>query len=292
VTATTVEAPVQLPLEGFAPGVHQIPADVYHAQRVSLSSSGARKLLPPSCPAKFRYELDNPPPPKKTFDIGTAAHRLVLGDGPDLVVVDAKRWDSDAVKAEVAAVRAEGAIPLKRGEYEAVVAMATVLRQHPLASALFDPERGKPEQSLFWQDRATGVQCRARLDWLPETDGGRLLVADYKSAANASTAAFHQAVKDYRYDQQDEWYTTGVEAVGLAEDVVMVFVVQEKTPPYLINVCQCSPMWLLMAEDRNKRAREVFKRCTETGKWPGYGPDVEMVSPPTWLETEHERDYR
>ncbi len=291
-TAPTLDAPIQLPLEGYAPGVHQISADEYHADRTSLSSTGARKLLPPSCPAKFKWDLDHEPPPRKTFEIGTAAHKMVLGEGPELVLVDAVRWDSTAVKAEVAAIRAEGGVPLKPAEMDAVQAMAKALREHPLAAALFDPERGRPEQSLFWRDKATGVNCRSRLDWLPETDGGRILVADYKSAVNASTDAFERAVKDYRYDQQDEMYSDGIRQLGIAEDVQFLFVVQEKTPPYLINVIQLSPMWLLMAEDRNKRAREIYKHCTETGNWPGYSTDVEIVSPPAWLETEHERQYR
>ncbi len=290
-TAPTLYAPIQLQVEGYAPGVHQISADEYHADRTSLSSTGARKLLPPSCPAKFKWDLDHEPPPRKTFELGTAAHKLVLGEGPELVLVDAVRWDSNAVKAEVAAIRAEGGVPLKPAEMEAVEAMAQALREHPLASALFDPERGQPEQSLFWRDRFTGVNCRARLDWLPDSDGGRMLVADYKTATSASTRAFERAVLDYGYHQQDEHYSDGIWQLKIAEDVQFMFVVQEKTPPYLINVFQVSPGWLLMAEDRNTRARQIFKQCTETGIWPGYGTEVEMVFPPRWLETEHEQEY-
>ena len=286
-----MDAPVQLQVEGYAPGVYQIPAEEYHADLTALSSTGARKLLPPSCPAKFKYELDNPQPSKKTFELGTAAHKLVLGDGPELVMVDAKRWDTDLIKARLVNIRAEGKVPLKRDEMETVQAMAKALREHPLASALFDPERGRPEQSLFWRDKATGVNCRARLDWLPETDGGRMLVADYKSCVSASASAFERTVKDYRYDQQDEFYSDGISQLGLAEDVQFMFVAQEKTPPYLINVFQISPTWLQMAEDRNKRARLIFKQCTESGVWPGYSSEVEMVFPPAWLETEHEREY-
>src|SRR5258708_26204894 len=40
-------------------GVYGIPADAYHADPIeggSLSSSGARRLLPPGCPALFRQD--------------------------------------------------------------------------------------------------------------------------------------------------------------------------------------------------------------------------------------------
>ena len=120
--AVEVEAAVE-------PGLYDIPAELYHRDPVpggSLSSTGAKKLAS-SCPAKFKYWLDNPEPPKKTLDLGTAAHRLVLDDGPELVLVDAARWDTNAIKAEVAAIRAEGNIPLKRPELEQVHAMAAAM---------------------------------------------------------------------------------------------------------------------------------------------------------------------
>jgi hypothetical protein len=274
-----------------APGIYDIPNDVYHADRTSLSSTGARKLLTAS-PAQFKYDVDHPEPPKKTFDIGTAAHRLVLGDGPDLVMVDHPRWDTNKAKAEVSAAREAGAVPLKRDEWEQVHAMAAELRRHPLAAALFDPDYGKPEQSLFWTDKATGVPCRARLDWLDNARGGRLLLPDLKTANNASTAKFEKAVVDFRYDQQADHYTDAVLQLGLADDVSFVFVVQEKQPPYLVNVIELATPWLLMAADRNKRAREIYAECTATGVWPGYGAEVSMASAPDWLLNLHEREYR
>lgn len=287
----TLDAPTQLQLTGFAPGIHQIDAETYHAQKDVLSSSGARLLINPSCPAKFRYAMDNPQPAKKTFDYGTAAHRMVLGDGPELVLVDAKRWDTDVIKARLIEIRAEGNVPLKRDEMQMVKDMAAALRKHPLAAKLFDPSKGRPEQSLFWRDPATGVDCRARLDWLPQTDGGRMLVADYKTAVSASKKAFAKAVQDYHYEQQDEWYAAGITACELAADVAFMFVVQEKEPPYLINIHQVSQLYRLMAEDRNKRARETYAACMASGEWPGYPIEVQTVDPPAWLETEHQREY-
>lgn len=286
-------AATQLPLEGFAPGVYEdLPAEEYHAQTTSLSSSGARKLLSPSCPAKFKWELDNPQPSKKTFEFGTAAHEMVLGSGPQLVVVDRKRWDTDLVKAELAEIRERGDVPLKKHEFDMVVAMAKALREHPLAAALLDPEYGRAEQSLFWTDKDTGVQCRARLDWLPVADDDRMLVPEYKSTVNASTNKFEKAVQEYRYDQQAEWNSSGIVRLGLAKDVQFLFIAQEKTAPFLVNVIRLDSMWPVMAKDRNHRAREIYKRCTETGIWPGYGTDIEVAMSPSWLQTDHEREYR
>jgi hypothetical protein len=274
------------------PGIYQLSNEEYHADRGSLSSSGARMLLPPSCPALFRHAQDNPSEPKKTFELGTAAHKLVLGEGPDLVQVDADKWTTNAVKAEVAAIRDEGGIPLKPAEYEQVHAMADALRRHPVAAALFDPARGKPEQSLFWRDRPTGVMRRARFDWLPDARSGRLIIPDYKTCRSAEPAALARAVQEFGYHQQDDWYRAGAKALGLADDTAaFVFVCQEKTPPYVVTVVEMDAEARRIGAARNRRALEVFAECTESGVWPGYSNDIAYLSLPTWAAIRDTEEY-
>src|SRR3954453_17948671 len=171
------------------PGVYAIPDAAYHADPTnegSLSCSGAKRLLPPSCPALFKYEQENGRPDKRTFDFGHAAHKLVLGVGPDLVVIPGERWDTKDRKAQVTAARAAGQVPLKGAEMAQVEAMAAALREHPIASRLLVDGGGTPESSLFWRDEPTKVMRRARLDMLPPSTSGRMIVPDYKSAVSAA----------------------------------------------------------------------------------------------------------
>jgi hypothetical protein len=286
-------APAAGPAPAIEPGIHQMTNEEYHADRSSLSSSGARLLLPPSCPALFRYAQDTPQEPKKTFELGTAAHKLVLGEGPDLVQVDADKWTTNAVKAEVAAIRDEGGIPLKTAEYEQVHAMADALRRHPIAAALFDPARGKPEQSLFWRDRPTGVMRRARFDWLPDARSGRLIIPDYKTCRSAEPAALARAVEDFGYHQQDDWYRAAARALNLADETAaFVFVCQEKTPPYIVTVVEMDAEARRIGAARNRRALEVFAECTETGVWPGYSDgEIAYLSLPTWAAIRDTEEY-
>ncbi|MEU9887917.1 PD-(D/E)XK nuclease-like domain-containing protein [Sphaerisporangium sp. NPDC051011] len=274
------------------PGVYDIPAEVYHADPVpgrSLSSSGARKLLAPSCPALFRYEQLNPPPAKKVFEVGTAAHKLVLGVGPDLVRIDAEEWRSNAVKAEVAAVRAAGKVPLKPSEYEQVHGMAAAIRRHPWAGPLLSPERGAAEQTLLWQDAASGVWRRALVDHLPyPVPWRRMVVADYKTTTSAATEAVRKAVFNYGYHCQAAWYLDGVEEVGLAESPVMVFVFQEKTAPYLINVVQLDADAIRIGRERNRRAINLYRECVEADSWPDYGHQISQISTPRWAAGDSE----
>jgi hypothetical protein len=275
-------------------GLHtDLSNEDYHADKTSLSSSGARKLLPPSCPAKFRWEQDNPQPPKKTFDYGNAAHAKVLGRGANLVLVDHDTWNTKAAKAEVAAVRAEGGIPLKRHEIEMVNAMADAIRRHPLAAALLEPAYGAPEQSGFWIDGPTGIRRRVRFDWLPSIQSGRLIIPDYKTAADASNDAFQKALDNYGYNQQAAWYEEAAVALGLGgQDTELLFIVQEKEPPYLVNVIGIDFFAREIGRAKNRAAIETFAECMSTGHWPGYADhNPNYLALPGWAENRDKEIY-
>lgn len=273
-----------------APGVYDIPEEIYFADPVpggSLSSTGARLLLQPGGPAKYRWQQDNPPGPKKVFELGSAAHKFVLGAGPELVRIDADEWRTNEIKTKVAKVRERAAIPLKPADWEQVHGMAAAIRRHPIAGALFDPARGEPEKTFIWQDPQTGVWRRARLDWLPHPGDGRLVVADYKTTIDASPHAAAKAIANYGYHCQDAWYRDAVTAVGLDDDPLFAFVFQEKTPPYLISVVALDPGDVQRGRDLNERALNLYADCAATGEWPGYGTgdDIAHIILPRWADS-------
>jgi hypothetical protein len=268
------------------PGVYTIPEAVYHADPVpggSLSSTGARKILPPSCPALFRHEQLNGRPEKRQFDFGHAAHSLVLGVGAPLAVVDADDWRTKSAKEQRDAAYAAGHTPILAGEHEQVLGMAAALRDHPIASALFDSERGTAEQSLFWRDDTYEAWLRARLDWLPCASEGRMILGDYKTCISAEPKAIAKSIGNYGYHQQGAWYIDIVKALGLAEEVAFVFVFQEKTAPYLVTVAEPDHTAIRIGRHLNQRALEVYAECVATDTWPSYTDEVERVSLPPWV---------
>jgi hypothetical protein len=296
---TTLEAPASTLPVYAGPGLYpDLPAEDYHGQFVpggSLSSTGARKLLAPGCPAQFKYDSEHPQAPKKEFDLGHAAHQMILGDGPDLVVVDAEKWTTNAVKAEVAAIRAEDKVPLKPSEYEQVQAMTEAIRQHPIAGPLFTPGSGVAEQSIFWEDKDTGVMRRARPDWLKQLPGLTLCV-DYKTTVDANPEAISKAIYNYGYHQQDAYYVDGIEAAGLAApgSARFVFVFQQKTAPYLITVRELAEEDRHIGRAKNQRALRIYAECTRTGIWPDWtGPatDIPQISLPTWAAVRESQEY-
>ena len=256
----------------------------YHAHP-ALSSSGARKLLPPSCPAVFDWERRNPPPGKSVFDIGSAAHKLVLGAGMDIRVVDAKDWRTKAAQAERDEARAAGEIPVLTHEYELVRGMADALALHPVASQLLLGE-GTSEVSIFWRDDRSGVPCRARIDRLTQNVMDDPVAVDYKTCQSADPRALTRSVASYGYHQQHAWYVDGIKAVGRADDPGFLFVFQEKSPPYPVTVVALDADAVRAGEARNRRARSIFARCTQTDEWPGHTDQVVRLSMPAWANEE------
>ena len=269
------------------PGVYDMPEDVYHGDPVpggSLSVSGAKKLLAPSCPARYAYEREHPVY-KDVFDFGSAAHKTVLGVGAEIVVIDAKNWQTNKAKDERDAARAAGKIPVLPHEHEQIQEMAKAIREHPLAAALLDPDRGgHPERSLFWYDAEFGIWRRARLDWMPDPDApGRFVIVDYKSCAGADRASIAKAVANYGYFMQAPWYEDGIISLGLAEDPAFLFIFQEKEPPYLVSVVQLDYDAMRAGRAANRAAMERYRDCTEASKWPGYSDEIEVISLPPWM---------
>ncbi|MFE9844750.1 PD-(D/E)XK nuclease-like domain-containing protein [Streptomyces goshikiensis] len=278
------------------PGIYQMTADQYHADPVpggSLSSSGARKLLPPSCPAVFHYEREHGQPPKRVFDLGHAAHRLVLGEGAEIAEIKYTDYKAKGAQADRDAARFDGRVPLLTKECEQVKAMAEAIRRHPIAGPLFTPGEGIPEQALFWQDGPSGVTRRALIDWTKHrTSGGRLILADYKTTVDASLDAISKTVNERGYHCQDAWYRDGAIALGLGdEDTVMVFVFQEKTAPYLITVVELDRETVRRGREKNRRAIDTYAECQASGIWPGYHDGVAITSLPVWAQLRHDEEY-
>jgi hypothetical protein len=281
ITATPSDATV------VEPGVYpDIPEDLYHRDPVpggSLSSSGARKLLPPSCPAKFRYEMDHPAPPTESMELGTAAHKTVLGVGAPIKIIDAEDWKTKAARDGRDAARAAGAVPLLPDEYLQVQEMALEIKRHPVASVLLDPGRGgAAEQSMFWVDPEFGVWCRARLDWMPAPTPGRFLVCDYKTTNSAAPEAIRKHVSNFGYHIQADFYCAGIRALGIHEAPDFLFIFQETSPPYLITIVQLDEDTMWAGEQARREALERYRDCTRANRWPGYTEEIQLVSLPPW----------
>lgn len=270
------------------PGFYlDVPEADYHADRGSLSVSGAKLLL--RCPELFRWQQDNPVY-KDEFDFGTAAHKAVLGIGPEIIVHDydptkvKSPKSTNAWKEAQAAARAQGAVLLLPDEQAAVTAMADRLSTHDVAMRLLSD--GEPEVSAYAHDEATGVLRRGRVDWL-----GSTIVTDYKSAATVEPGSFAKAVANFGYHMQAAWYLDLTRDLGHPAEA-FAFIAQEKTAPYLVEVYELDDAAISRGRDLNRRGLERFRDCTESGIWPGYtGRQFTTLSLPKWAHYDNDLEF-
>ena len=271
--------------------VRDLPHDTYLAHP-ALSASGAKTLVRPGGPARYLHERQHGRPPRDTFDVGHAAHAAVLGVGPVLEVIDAPDWRTKAAKEQRDLARAAGRVPVLIDTARQVADMAAALRADPLAARVLTRGSGDPEVSLFWHDPEHDVDRRGRVDWLRTADAnGRLILVDYKTGSSAAPDAFARSVVNFGYHMQAAWYRDLVIGLGLASSAPFLFVVQETTPPYLVNVVELDESTLRMGTELNARALRVFAECTAHDEWPGYtSTGITLVSAPTWAHVQHEQE--
>jgi hypothetical protein len=272
------------------PGVYDMTDEDYHRDLVpggSLSSSGARRLLPPSCPALFHHWRHRTGPRTKAMDFGTAAHWRMLGVGSPIVVVDADDWKTKAAQQQKAFAHAAGRVPMLLRDYARTREMESVLRANPDARALFHPGRGAVEQSMFWVDYEFEVWRRARLDLvIPGDDTDPMIICDYKTTVGVDVTAMEKTMATYGYAQQGAWYIDAAEALGLVgpAGVVFLLVFQMSDPPYLVRVAQPEPEAIQWGRVLNRKAIDTYRECTRTGVWPGYPAGVVSLALPRWTE--------
>lgn len=271
-----------------------LSAEKYHADKTSISSTGLRSLLNPGCPAQFKYDRDNPQPPKREFDLGNAVHTAVLGEGHDIVIVDYPDYKKADARAERDKAYAAGKVPLLPKEKQQVDAMAKAIREHPLAGPLFAPGTGVAERSIYWTDPATGVRCRVRPDWLKQLPGTTVCV-DLKTTTDANPEACSKAIESYSYHQQGALYIDGVQAAGLApEGARFFYVFQSKKAPYLITVRELADQDQDIGRARNERALRIYAECLANDEWPDWtGPvdTIPQIGMPTWATLRQAEEY-
>lgn len=271
------------------PGVYDLPEAAYHADpapQPSLSSGIAKVLLSrsprhawmqhPRLNPAYREERDT------KFDIGKAAHALLLQGEVAVEHIDAEDYRTKAAQQARDAAYAAGKIPLLPAQWHDVKAMVAAARAqlaaHKEAADAFT--NGKPEQTLIWQEG--GIWCRARLDWLPN---GGVTFYDYKTtSSSANPDVWTRTAYDGEHDLQVALYRRGIRAVlGIAEPRFR-FVVQETEPPYALSVIELSPAAIDYADKRIREAIEIWRRCLETDTWPGYPAHIAYIDPPAWHE--------
>lgn len=256
----------------------------------SLSASIANTILRQS-PAHARLQHrrlypDAPRSDDSRLDIGSAVHSLLLErDDSRFVWVAANDWRTSAAKEARDTARSEGKLPILSRYQGVLEQMCKVARETIAQSELAGMwERGKPEQSLIWQD--DGIWCRARPDYLLNDYS---MIFEYKSTVNAERTFFSRQIGNMGYSLQAEFYRRGLAALDLHDNPVQVILAQEIESPYACAFFTLSNSYIEIAQHEIERAVATWRMCLQSNIWPAYGTEITVVEPPPWEMAAYQR---
>ena len=251
----------------------------------SLSSTGARRIL--LSPSLFRHEVDRPEPATDAMDIGSVAHKRILGVGSDIRIVDARDWRMKGARAHRDQCRADGLAVIHRGQLAGTGAMARAVRKHPLAARVL--AGAVKEVSGWWVDDETGVCCRMRIDALHPR-----AVVDVKTTTAVTPDEWVRShVARYGYHIQAAWYLDGHEAIT-RQRLPFLWIIVRSSPPHDVWVVDLTDVDIDLGRERAREARALYAECAslddwpEAGRAPGEQPDVLHLSLPGWMHRERE----
>lgn len=244
----------------------------------SNSALGHMRQSPAHCFAAV-HGPSNPTPAK---ELGTALHFAILE--PELFsqrYVIAPKVDKRTTKGKeewAAFLKANpGKLHLDADGWEVCKALRDAVNSHPDAGPIIRASKRK-ELSGVWDDPATGVRCKLRMD-LPCEKAG--ILADLKSTEDASPDVFVRSIEKYGYHRQGAHYLDGAAKLDLIFDQ-FVIIAFEKSPPYGVMVYQIEDEALEIGAKELAPLIRRYAECKRDNHWPGYPIGVHPISLPEW----------
>lgn len=262
-------------LQGF---YEDMPNDEYHASD-GVSKSGL-DLIERS-PAHYKY------PKKRTstrnMEIGTAIHAAILEPvrfDDEYCIADCdKRTHKDYKEA----VKVHGGeLTLTKPESKNVLGMRESVENN-LDAMRYLRAPGKAELSAFAIDPETGVQIRARYDWI--TDDG--IVVDVKKTQDLRK--FGKSVAEYRYHVQEAVYRHVYQLITGKELKAFYFLAVEEESPHSNQLFLLDDLSREVGEHYYRKNLRTYAECVKNNVWP-HKELEQVIELPNWELSKYESD--
>lgn len=272
----------------------------YHSDTSRISKSGLDKIAKSPAHYFHHYLSDQRPKKEETpaLKLGTAIHAAILepaefaanyaflndaeivaeiGGGNPRLTTKYKAWKAEFELNNL------GKIILSAADYQACEAMRTAVLAHPTAAKLLAAP-GLTEQTFLFVEPISGAMCKARPDKVSVIDAVTYLI-DIKSTEDASVKEFGRSAANYGYDKQAAFYSDGfTQATGLDVEA-FVFIAVEKSAPYNVAVYFADDEVIELGRAKYRAECATYAQCIETGRWPGYGDEVNSLKIPAYAFT-------
>lgn len=260
---------------GYKQGIYDLSFDQY--RRIPALNSSKLKILKKS-PIHFKTAIELPETPptlqkQKAFDIGKVFDAYILDGGWDAInkiaIADPGINKNKNEYKEWIEKIARGKIVLKQSEINKGANMAEAAFRKTQFSKLF--EKGYPHRVIIWQDPATGLWCKAEIDWITAPDG---IVVDLKSTADAGFWFFRRNAERLGYFNQGAFYLGGLTTVTGYEHDEFLLAAVEKDPPFESHIFRPSRDQLGEARQTNEERMQTVLECLNNDQWPGYPDEI------------------
>lgn len=220
----------------------------------------------------------------KAQAIGNAAHKLILGRGKEIEIIDRIDFKSKEARDLRDAATASGRVPILKKHMlaaERMVAAAwTQIKRHEADDCF---RNGAGEVMIAWQE--DGIWFRSLIDWLHDD---LLTVDDYKTGGvSVAPHGIGMRMVDQGWDIQAAMIERGLAVLDpeRAGRRRFRFIAQENEAPFAMTVCQLSESVLTMGRKKLQAAIDIWRRCIETDTWPPYINRVILPEYPGWQES-------
>lgn len=261
------------------PGIYtrgEISLEQYYA--IPAVNQSTLKAMAKS-PLHYRHRLENEVDATAPMRLGSLAHcaclehdklasRYRVYEPPDGKKDD---FRGKAFEEFREAEEALGRTVIKRRELDAAMRIREALWSNKLAARYL--QRGIAEVVMIWRDEATGILCKARLDWLSLSVPDVLV--ELKTARDVGPWAFSSAFARAGYDVQSAFYHDGLIACGRATSGGKCIAIENVEPHDTI------------VYDLNEvidPGREIYRgylerlvECRKSGEWLGQAATAEQI---------------
>lgn len=176
-----------------------------------------------------------------------------------------------------------GRTVIKQRERDAADRIRMAIHGHKPAQRYL--AKGRAELTMVWRDKATGVLCKARIDWLSESVAD--VMCEFKTARDVSPWAFEAAFARREYDVQTAFYCDGYEAIT-GRALYGKCIAVENVEPHDVIVYDLAEVIDVGREIYRENLARLID-CRRNDYWPGQEPTQERtLRLPRWRDPEDE----
>lgn len=284
-------------VEGLVPGpgLYRMPAEVYHgdpAPQPSLSSSIAKILVSQSPEHAFvahhrlSQTVEDEKDPTRPKEIGTVVHKLILGQGRDVVVIDGDDYRTAYAKSERKLAYQENKAPILRADMDKVEAMVAIALKRLAGIEDCDGFQGAPSEIVGIIQDKSGAWLRIMMDRF-EDRGTSAIIWDVKTGEqSAAPQELARRIQSMNMELQRAFYVYVVERLlpRLAGRVTFRWVFIENEFPHAVTVAEMDATGAEIGVRKVSAAIGLWNRSIAASKWPGYPSKILRVDYPEWAE--------